>query len=108
VYACANTIVDFYELVMPASNGEGSSDFPTGKDGIVNLTPASLQRIRENTGGTPKHTPVAAAHESALAVKAEASVKAETLGKRPREHDDDPSVGTQPKAEVPPTSAPLA
>lgn len=47
VFACANTIVDFYELIAPKMD----RDEP-GRKSEVNLSPSELQRIRESTGGT--------------------------------------------------------
>lgn len=71
VFACANTVVDFYELIAPKID-------PTepGSQNQVQLTPVELQRIRDSTGGAtvgatalPSKGVVAAVSEATAATK---------------------------------------
>lgn len=63
VFACANTIVDFYELVAPnMERGE------PGRESQVSLSPAELQRIRDSTTGRtslPAKAPITGAPSEA-------------------------------------------
>lgn len=124
LFACANTIVDFYEVIKPAME-EGT------REAVVTLTPAELQRIRESIGaggGTrnvhslafadepqPAHLPTAASTGEATKRQRETGADEPALSgvKQPRSADHGPPpasapASTPPRAEPPFTKAQLA